>query len=289
MSRRWSGEWGRPAPVRQPAVDVLIPSYGRAAELAVTLAGLAGQDGPDFSVIVSDQSSEPVWDEPAVAAMVRVLRAQGRAVNLERNLPRRGVAQQRHFLLQHSSAPQVLFLDNDVWLEPGMIARMHTALEEAGCGFVGAAVQGLSYLDDYREQELATLELWEGGVRPERVRSGDPAFERWPLHNAANAAHAAAALNLAPNDWRLYKVAWVGGCVLFDRQALVDCGGFNFWDQLPANHAGEDVAAQWRVMERYGGAGILPSGAVHLESPTTVPDRSTDAADVVLGVHETQL
>jgi hypothetical protein len=34
-------------------------------------------------------------------------------------------------------------------------------------------------------------------------------------------------------------------------------------------------------MERYGGAGILPSGAVHLESPTTVPDRSTDAADVV--------
>lgn len=287
MSRRWSGEWGRPASARRPALDVLIPSYGRTSELAVTLAGLAGQDGPDFSVTLSDQSSEPVWDEPSVSAMVRVLRAQGREVNLERNLPRRGVAQQRHFLLQCSSAPAVLFLDNDVWLEPGMIARMHAALEEAGCGFVGAAVQGLSYLDDYRDHELEPLELWERGVRPERVRPGDSSFERWPLHNAANAAHAAAALNLPPDEWRLYKVAWVGGCVLFNREALVDCGGFNFWDQLPADHAGEDVAAQWRVMERYGGAGILPSGAVHLESPTTVPDRSTDAADVVHGVDRT--
>ena len=288
MTRRSSGEWGQPATARQSALDVLIPTYGRAAELAVTLAGLAGQDGPHFTVILSDQSDgDPVWEEPAVAAMVQVLRAQGRGVSLERNLPRRGLAQQRHFLLQRSSAPEVLFLDNDVWLEPGVIARMHSALQEAGCGFVGAAVQGLSYLDDHREHEREALELWESGVHPERVRPGDPAFDRWPLHNAANLTHAAGALNLAPEDWRLYKVAWVGGCVLFNRDALVDSGGFDFWDQLPADHAGEDVAAQWRVMERYGGAGILPSGAVHLESPTTVPDRSTDAADVVLGVNGT--
>ncbi|GAB3547040.1 glycosyltransferase family A protein [Arthrobacter tumbae] len=285
MSRRWSGEWGRPAPSVDPELDVLIPSYGRAPELAATLSGLAAQDGPVFSVILSDQSDgEPVWEDPTVAAMVRVLRAQGRSVALDRNLPRRGVAQQRHILLERSSAPQVLFLDNDVWLEPGMIARMHAALKEANCGFVGAAVQGLSFLDDYREHEREPLELWERGVRPERVRRDDPSFSRWALHNAANLTHAAAELNLAPEDWRLYKVAWVGGCVLFNRKALLDCGGFEFWDQLPADHAGEDVAAQWRVMERYGGAGILPSGAVHLESPTTVPDRETDAADVVLGV-----
>jgi hypothetical protein len=35
-------------------------------------------------------------------------------------------------------------------------------------------------------------------------------------------------------------------------------------------------------MERYGAAGILPSGAVHLESPTTVTDRRVEAYDVVL-------
>lgn len=284
MTRRWSGAWGRAAPAEPPVLDVLIPSYGRAAELAVTLSGLAAQDGPGFRVIVSDQSDgDPVWAEPAVAAMVRVLQAQGREVNLERNLPRRGVAQQRHYLLERSSSPEVLFLDNDVWLEPGMVARMHAALAESGCGFVGAAVQGLSYLDDRREHQLTTLEFWNGPVRPEQVRPGAPSFDRWPLHNAANLAHAAAGMDVPPGGWRLYKVAWVGGCVLFNREALVACGGFDFWDRLPPDHAGEDVAAQWRVMERYGGAGILPSGAVHLESPTTVPDRSTDAADVVFG------
>lgn len=34
-------------------------------------------------------------------------------------------------------------------------------------------------------------------------------------------------------------------------------------------------------MERFGGAGILPSGAVHLEAPTTVPVRDVDAFDVL--------
>ncbi|KRF03981.1 hypothetical protein ASH00_15080 [Arthrobacter sp. Soil782] len=76
------------------------------------------------------------------------------------------MAQQRHMLLEHSRAQQALFLDNDVWLEPGMIARMHAALNEAGCGFVGASVQGLSFLDDYREHEREPLELWERRCPP---------------------------------------------------------------------------------------------------------------------------
>ena len=58
-------------------------------------------------------------------------------------------------------------------------------------------------------------------------------------------------------------------------------GGFDFWRELPPEHAGEDVLAQQRVMARAGGAGILPSGAVHLEAPTTVPDRSVQARNLV--------
>lgn len=285
MTPQWSGEWAVEMPGGEIAVDVLIPSFGRPAEVAVTLAGLAAQDGPAFRVILSDQSEGgAVADEPAVRAMVRVLEAQGRPVRLERHLPRRGLAEHRSYLLGLADAPTVLFLDNDVWLEPGALERMSRALRAAGCGFVGSAVQGLSYLDDSRPHERAGLTLWPGNeVQPERVRPGTDAFDRWPLHNAANLAHAAAELAIPAGEWRLYRVAWVGGCVLFDRAALVDCGGFDFWDQLPPGHAGEDVAAQWRVMERYGGAGILPSGAVHLEAPTTVDDRDTDAAQEILG------
>lgn len=39
------------------------------------------------------------------------------------------------------------------------------------------------------------------------------------------------------------------------------------------------VVVQQRVMARFGGAGILPSGAYHRESPTTVPDRTVNAVD----------
>ena len=264
------------------AVDVLMPTCNRPAELAVTLAGLAGQTDPAFAVVISDQSTgDPGWEHPAAAAMVRVLEARGRPVTLLRHLPRRGLAEHCQFLLEQSTADQCLFLDDDVWLESGALARLSGALDELACGFVGMAPQGLSYLNDRRPEQTANFEAWEGQVSAERIRPGAPGFDRWPLHSAANLSHLSAELSL-PGQWVPYRVAWLGGCVLYRREALNDAGGFTFWADLPADHAGEDVLAQWQVMERFGGAGILPSGAVHLESPTTVTDRRVEAYDVML-------
>jgi GT2 family glycosyltransferase len=282
MSRRTAAEWGRDAPAPEPVVDVLIGTVGRTAELAVTLAGLAAQDEPSFRVLVSDQSDgHPAATDPAVQAMFRVLEVQGRQPRLVRHRPRRGIAEHRDFLLGEATADAVLFLDDDVWLEPGALRRLHDALTTLGCGFVGMAPQGLSYLDDRRPHEHRPFERWDGPVQPERIRRGEPGFDRWTLHNAANLVHVAADQARPDRAWEPYRIAWIGACVLYRRQALVECGGFGFWPDLPPAHAGEDVVAQWRVMERYGAAGLLPSGAVHLEAPTTIPDREVDAPDVV--------
>jgi hypothetical protein len=118
-------------------------------------------------------------------------------------------------------------------------------------------------------------------VVPERVRPDTAAIDRASLHGAANLVHVAEEVPVPRDGWLPYKIAWIGACTLFRRSALVATGGFDFWRELPDVHAGEDVAAQWRVMERFGAAGILPSGAVHLEAPTTVPDRTVEARDVV--------
>ncbi|MFL6144240.1 MAG: glycosyltransferase [Labedaea sp.] len=263
-------------------LDVLVPTRNRPVELATTLAGLAAQDHPDFGVVISDQSDGPPgYDTDAARAMIRVLRHTGHPVRTLRHLPRRGLAEQRAFLLGRSKAWYVLYLDDDVWLEPGTITRLHTAISKLGCGLVGSAVQGLSHLDDERPAELAPYEEWAGAPEPESITRDSPAWHRWTLHNAANPTHLARRLDLRPGEWRAYKIAWVGGCVLYDRAALLEAGGFDFWSRLPAGHCGEDVAAQWRVMARRGGAGVLPSGAVHLESPTTVPDREVNAFDVL--------
>ena len=257
-------------------VDVLVPTYNRPAALAVTLAGLAAQDLPEFRVVVSDQSDEPVASVREVAGVIRVLDVRGRAVELQRHLPRRGMAEQRQFLLDQATAPYALFLDDDVLLEPDVLGRLLSVIRREHCGFVGAPLIGLSYRHDVRPHEQI-VEFWDGPVRPEVVRPGTPEWNRHRLHSAANALHLQERLGLTRGDSRTYRVAWVGGCVLYDVAALRACGGFRFWTELPLDHCGEDVLAQLRVMARYGGCGVLPSGAYHLELPTTVPDRSVDA------------
>ena len=260
-------------------IDVLIPTCDRPAELAVTLAGLAAQDG-GFGVVVSDQSDGiPVWEHGAVAGMVRILRHQGHPVRLYRNLPRRGVAEQRAYLLDRSRARYVLFLDDDVWLEAGSVRRMRTAIEELGCGFVGNFPHGLSFVDDHRPEQEKAYREWTGRPYPERIRPRGPHWQRANLHAAANLLHVQQRLHLEPGRWRAYKVAWLGACVLYDRAVLVATGGYDFWSRVPADSVGEDVAAQLRVLAHAGGAGIIPSGAYHLESPTTLPERGMECFD----------
>ncbi len=113
------------------------------------------------------------------------------------------------------------------------------------------------------------------------VEPGLPAWERWPLHNAANLYHVQQRLGATPEQPLRYKVAWVGGCVLYDTRKLRDVGGYSFWQELGPHHSGEEVLAQLRVMARYGGCGIMPSGVYHQEVPTTIPDRRQDAPKVL--------
>jgi GT2 family glycosyltransferase len=262
-------------------VDVLIPTFARPAALAVTLAALLGQTHREFRVVVSDQSEpETSLGAGEVVAVARVLRARGHEVELHHHLPRRGLAEQRQFLLDRVTAPHCLFLDDDVILAPDLLERMHRTILEEGCGLVGAGLIGLSFLDDVRPAEQA-FEPWEGPVEPEVVTPEGHGWARYKLHNAANLHHVAERLALPSGAALRYKLAWAGGCVLYDAEALREAGGFAFWRDLPALHAGEDVLAQLRVMARRGGCGILPSGAYHQELPTTVPDRGVDAPRVL--------
>jgi GT2 family glycosyltransferase len=262
-------------------VDVLIPTCARPAALAVTLASLVGQTHRAFGVIVSDQGERvDAAQVPEVRAVVRVLHARGHAVTMRKHLPRRGMAEQRQFLLDCARGPYVLFLDDDVVVEPDLLERLLRALTRTRCGFIGSAVIGLSYLDDVRPHQQA-IEFVDDAIEPEVVRPGTAQWERHRVHSAANLYHVARRLGITPACERLYRVAWVGGCVLYDTTKLRECGGFGFWRALPRDHCGEDVLAQLRVMARFGGCGLIPSGAYHQELPTTLPCRDVDAPKVL--------
>lgn len=220
-------------------VDVLVPTCDRMPSLAMTLTALAAQRAASFRVLVSDQSERYDVDEAKeIRAVARLLRLHGHRGEISKHLPRRGIAEQRQFLLAEAQAPYAIFLDDVGVLEPGAVERMLRAIRAEHCGFVGCAVIGLSYLYDVRPDEQE-IELWEGPVRPEVVAPGSPAWRRHRLHNAANLLHVQQRLGVSLERPRRYHVAWIGGC------------------------------------------GLLPSGAYHLELPTSIPDRRTDAPRVL--------
>lgn len=272
--------------VARADLDVVIPTGSRAGALAVTLTGLFSSDVCARLVIADQTPGSSCAGVPEVAAVLRLLRLRGWQVEVHhRTEERRGIAEQRQFLLDRVQAGHVLVLDDDVLLERWVLSRLLEAAGVLGCGVVGMAHAGPSYLGEVRPEEQAAFELWDTPVVPERIRKGDPAWERWRLHNAANVHHLADLVPpgaLAERGWVAYKIVWVAGCVLFRTESLRAVGGYGFWSDLPPALRGEDVVAQLLVLERDGGAGLLPSGAWHLELPTTLTDRSVDAYTEVL-------
>lgn len=249
------------------SVDVLLPTCNRLESLIYTLSGIASQTFRQMRVIVSDQSQEPVEQMQVIQTLRRVIEVRGGEVEWHTRPQVHGIAEQRNFLLEHAQSKYVLYLDDDVFMEPWVVEKLVDVLERERCGFVGAFPAGLSHRNDVRSEQQI-VEFWDGPVRPEVVEPESPQWERWQLHRAANSYHVSLAVR--EGTFRLYKVAWTASCILYDRQKLLDVGGFSFWSRLPRWHSGEEVLVQNLLMRRYGGCAIMPSGTYYSQVPTTV-------------------
>ncbi|MFM8319468.1 MAG: glycosyltransferase family 2 protein [Chloroflexota bacterium] len=260
-----------------PSVDVLLPTCNRPASLVMCLAGLAAQSLPTFHLLLADQSDPPALEQPVVQALLRMIEARGGTVESHHRLPSHGIAEQRHFLLERAGADYVLFIDDDIFIEPWVLERLVELIRREGCGFIGAFGAGLSFRQDVRPDQQQ-IEYWDGPVQPEALEPDGPGWQRWQLHRAANLYHVAlkdgllggAAAGGEPPQVRLYKVAWAAACVLYDWRKALQVGGFSFWERLPRYHSGEEVLLQNLLQRRWGGCGMIPSGAYYAELPSTV-------------------
>lgn len=214
-------------------INVLIPTFNRTTALACTLTSLCFQEEKNFNVIISDQSStDQNFKDASVQTAINILRKKGHQVKLLRNLPPKGLAHQRQFLLDLSDSKYSVFLDDDLILEPFVLRLLSELLDKDKCGFAGCAVIGLSYKNDFRPFQHR-VELWPGKVEPEQIRPKSYEWDRYVLRNAANILHVQELIQVNPEKPLKYKVAWVGGCVMYDTEKLKDVGGFQFWKELP--------------------------------------------------------
>ena len=248
-------------------VDVLLPTYDRLTSLIMTLSGVAAQTLTDLRVIVADQGQESVEQEQVIQTLRRVIEVRGGSVEWHTRPQINGIVEQRDFLLRRATADAVLYLDDDVFMEPWVVERLLETLQMQHCGFVGAFPAGLSHRDDVRPQQQV-VDYWDGPVQPEVVEPDSPQWGRWQLHRAANLYHLSR--SLPPGEFRLYKVAWIASCILYDRAKLLQVGGFSFWPRLPRYHSGEEVLVQNLLMRRWGGCALVPSGTYYTQVPTTV-------------------
>lgn len=126
-------------------VDVALATINRLESLIMTLSGLAAQSHSDLRVIVADQSDAPAGQSAVVQALGRIIEARGGAFEYHHRPERRGIAEQRQFLHEQSMADYVLSIDDDVFIEPWVVARLVAVIRAQGCGFVGAFPAGLSH------------------------------------------------------------------------------------------------------------------------------------------------
>jgi hypothetical protein len=248
-------------------VDILLPTCNRMESLIFTLSGVANQSFSNFHLIIADQSDTPICRSPVVRSLLRIIKARGSTYDWHYRIPSLGIAEQRDFLLKQAVSDLILYLDDDVWMEHWVLQKMVDTITHQQCAFIGAFPSGLSYRDDVRPSQQM-IEYWESDVKPETITPDSPEWERAHLHRAANLFHVSQ--RLKPGESHLYKVAWVASCILYDRQKVLEVGGFSFWNRLPRYHSGEEVLLQNLLLRRWGGASIIPSGTFYSEVPSTV-------------------
>ncbi len=127
-------------------ISVIIPTYGREEPLKDTILDVLNQDYPNYEVIVVDQTQvhEPATqaflDEKAQEGKIRFFRLQWASLPGARN-----------FAVRRAKGEIMVFIDDDVRLEPGYLSAHAKNYERPEVGAVAGRVFDRMKLSDHAE------------------------------------------------------------------------------------------------------------------------------------------
>jgi GT2 family glycosyltransferase len=119
----------------QEGLTIVIPTYGRGEVLLETLRRLLALDPPALEIIVIDQTEE---HSSQVSCTLEAWRASGRVRWVRLKRPSIPGAMNRGLL--EASHPFVLFLDDDIIPDPGLVEAHIGALEMTGAALVAGRI-----------------------------------------------------------------------------------------------------------------------------------------------------
>jgi glycosyltransferase involved in cell wall biosynthesis len=129
-----------------PLISVIIPTYGREEPLKDTIVDVLNQNYPNFEVIVVDQTqvhepeTQAFLDEKAQEGKIQLFKLQWASLPGARN-----------FAVRRAKGDIMLFLDDDVRLEPGFLAAHAKNYERSEVGAVAGRVFDRMKLSDHAE------------------------------------------------------------------------------------------------------------------------------------------
>lgn len=127
-----------------PLISVIIPTYGREEPLKDTIVDVLQQDYPHYEVIVVDQT--PVH-QPEIQAFLDQKSSEGK-IRLFK-LQWASLPGARNFAVRRAKGEILLFLDDDVKLEPGFLSAHAKNYDRAEVGAVAGRVFDRMKLSDH--------------------------------------------------------------------------------------------------------------------------------------------
>ncbi|MUG95927.1 glycosyltransferase [Scytonema sp. UIC 10036] len=100
-----------------PLISVIIPTYGREEPLRDSIADVLKQDYPNFEVLVVDQTPE---HKPEIEAYLEELSRTGKIKWFR--LEWASLPGARNYAVRRATGDIILFIDDDVQLQPGFLA-----------------------------------------------------------------------------------------------------------------------------------------------------------------------
>lgn len=213
-------------------ISAIVPTAQRAGPLRGMLASIAAQPAQPAELVVVDASTSDQTERLCRAAAG----LRGRVIYLRAR--ERGAAAQRSQALERATQPFVLFLDDDVILESGCLARLWSAVkDDPGLGGVSSMIINQRYAPPGPASRLLY-----------RL-----------LHGRREASYAGRcigpAANLLPEDDprlpEVVPVEWLNlGCTLYRREALPHplfpayFIGYSLMEDL---HLSLTVGRRWRL------------------------------------------
>lgn len=140
-----------------PAIEILMPTRNRAADLDRCLASLAAVEHPNWGLIIIDQSTDQ-----ESAAVVERWRPKFRGALTHVPMREKGISRARNAAIERSTAPILCFIDDDCTVEPDWVSSLVRAFEERpDAELIFGRVTACPY--DPRESLLPAFEPSEHG------------------------------------------------------------------------------------------------------------------------------